>query len=143
MGGYGKVVKIRHAGGYVSLYAHQSRIRVKRGQRVKKGQIIGYVGSTGRSTGPHLHFGLMKHGRWVDPMKVLKRKSVGEGTVLKKFTKYENVKTTKYKTVEIKDANKKKERLEAYLKSDTPAYIWRNEHFEDHLIDKEVLEDAS
>lgn len=51
MGGYGKVVKIKHNGGYVSLYAHQSRIRAKRGQKVKKGQIIGYVGSTGRSTG--------------------------------------------------------------------------------------------
>ncbi|HIP28187.1 MAG TPA: M23 family metallopeptidase, partial [Sulfurovum sp.] len=58
MGSYGNVVKIKHAGGYESLYAHQSRIRVKHGQLVKKGQVIGYVGSTGRSTGPHLHFGL-------------------------------------------------------------------------------------
>jgi len=143
MGGYGKVVKIRHAGGYVSLYAHQSRIRVKRGQRVKKGQIIGYVGSTGRSTGPHLHFGLMKNGRWINPMKVLRKKSVGSGSVLKKFTRYEDVKTTKYKKVEIKGAEESRKRLEAYLKSDTPSYIWGREHFRHKLVDEEVLEDAS
>jgi len=143
MGGYGKVVKIRHAGGYTSLYAHQSRIRVKRGQHVKRGQIIGYVGSTGRSTGPHLHFGLMKNGRWVDPMKVLRKKSVGQGSVVKKFTKYEDVKTTKYKRVEIKGANRAKEKLEAYLKNDTPSYIWRKEQFEKRVVDEEVLDDAS
>jgi murein DD-endopeptidase MepM/ murein hydrolase activator NlpD len=143
MGGYGKVVKIRHAGGYVSLYAHQSRIRVKRGQRVKKGQIIGYVGSTGRSTGPHLHFGLMKNGRWVDPMKVLKKKSVGGGRgSLKKFTKFEDVKTTKYKKVEIKHAQEHKEKLEAYLINDTPSYIWGKEYFQTRLKDEEILEDA-
>jgi murein DD-endopeptidase MepM/ murein hydrolase activator NlpD len=124
MRGYGKVVKIRHAGGYESLYAHQSRIRVKRGQYVKKGQVIGYVGSTGRSTGPHLHFGLMKNGRWIDPMKVLRRKSVGSKTILKKFTKYEKVKTTKYKTVVIKDAKKNKEKLLAYIRSGRPSYVW-------------------
>jgi len=142
MGGYGKVVKIKHAGGYISLYAHQSRIRVKRGQRVKKGQIIGYVGSTGRSTGPHLHFGLMKNGRWVDPMKVLRKKSIKTGkSVLKKFTKYEDVKTTKYKKVEIKNAEKNKKRLEVYLKDNMPSYIWGREHFQNKLQDEEVLED--
>jgi hypothetical protein len=141
MGGYGKVVKIKHAGGYISLYAHQSRIRVKRGQRVKKGQIIGYVGSTGRSTGPHLHFGLMKNGRWIDPMKVLRKKSIGRGSVLKKFTKYEDVKTTKYKKVEIKDAQKNKKRLDAYLIDNAPSYIWGEAHLRSKLQDEEVLED--
>ena len=141
MGGYGKVVKIKHAGGYISLYAHQSRIRVKRGQRVKKGQIIGYVGNTGRSTGPHLHFGLMKNGRWIDPMKVLRKKSIGSGSVLKKFTKYEDVKRTKYKKVEIKDAEKSKKRLEAFLIDNTPSYIWDKEYFQNRLHDEEVLED--
>ena len=123
MRGYGKVVKIRHAGGYESLYAHQSRIRVKRGQRVKKGQIIGYVGSTGRSTGPHLHFGLMKNGRWIDPMKVLRKKSV-KTSVLKKFTKYENVKTTKYKQVVIKDAKANQIKLLRYIKENKPSFVW-------------------
>lgn len=141
MGGYGRVVKIKHAGGYVSLYAHQSRIRVKRGQYVKKGQIIGYVGSSGRSTGSHLHFGLMKNGRWIDPMKVLRKKSVGGRSVLKKFTKYETVKTTKYRKVEIKGAEENKKRLEAYMIDNAPSYIWKKERFEGRLKDEEVLED--
>ncbi len=123
MGGYGKVVKIKHNGGYVSLYAHQSRIRVKRGQWVKKGQIIGYVGSTGRSTGPHLHFGMTKNGRWINPMKVLRKKSAG-GTVLKKFTKYKETSTVKYKEVVIKDAKENKEKLLAYLKRQKKPFVW-------------------
>ncbi len=76
MGGYGNVIKIRHLGGYETLYAHQSRRRAKKGNRVKKGQIIGYVGSTGRSTGPHLHFGMKRYGKWIDPMRVLRKKSI-------------------------------------------------------------------
>ena len=137
MGGYGKVIKIKHPGGYMSLYAHQSRLRAKRGQKVKKGKIIGYVGSTGRSTGPHLHFGLKKNGRWIDPMKVLRKKSI-KTSILKKFTKYENVKTTKYKKVNIKDTKKKKEILITYLKNDTPSYIWGNEKVSEvYFNDKE------
>ena len=123
MHGYGNVVKIRHNGGYVSLYAHQSRIRVKRGQWVKKGQIIGYVGSTGRSTGPHLHFGLTKNGRWIDPMKVLRRKSAG-GTILKKFTKYKETSTTKYKKVVIKNAKENKAKLLEYMKAEGKPFVW-------------------
>ena len=125
MGGYGKVVKIKHNGGYVSLYAHQSRIRVKRGQRVKKGQIIGYVGSTGRSTGPHLHFGLTKNGRWINPMKVLRKKSAG-GTILKKFTKYKETTTTKYKKVVIKNAKANKAKLLEYMKRENKPFVWDN-----------------
>ncbi len=142
MGGYGKVVKIKHGGGYVSLYAHQSRIRAKRGQNVKKGQVIGYVGSTGRSTGPHLHFGLMKNGRWVNPMKVLRKKSI-KTSILKKFTKYEDVKTTKYKKVDIKGTKENRTKLLAYLKNDTPSYIWGKEQSENvKLQDKEALENG-
>lgn len=125
MGGYGKVVKIKHGGGYESLYAHQSRTRVKRGQKVTRGQIIGYVGSTGRSTGPHLHFGLKKNGRWVNPMKILRKKSIKK-SILKKFTKYEDVKTTKYKNVAIKGVKEKKAKLLRYVKNDEPCYIWDN-----------------
>ncbi len=123
MGGYGKVVKIRHAGGYESLYAHQSRMHVKKGQYVKKGQIIGYSGNSGRSTGPHLHFGMTKNGRWIDPMKVLRKKSASD-SVLKTFTKYTNVTTTKYKEVEIKNAKENKEKLLSYLKRESAPFIW-------------------
>ena len=123
MGGYGKVVKIKHPGGYESLYAHQSRIRVKRGERVKKGQIIGYVGSTGRSTGPHLHFGMKKNGRWINPMRVLRKQSIKD-TVLKKFTKYKDVSTTKYKKVVIKNAKENEEKILAYLKEESTPFVW-------------------
>ena len=123
MGGYGKVVKIKHNGGYESLYAHQSRIRVKKGQKVKKGQIIGYVGSTGRSTGPHLHFGLMKRGRWVDPMKVLRKKSI-KTSILKKFTRYEDVQQTKYKPVNIKEVTREKEKLIGYIDRNATTKVW-------------------
>ncbi len=123
MGGYGKVVKIKHGGGYESLYAHQSRTRVKKGQKVKKGQVIGYVGSTGRSTGPHLHFGLKKNGRWINPMRVLRKKSI-KTSILKKFTKYKNITTTKYKNVAIKGVKEKRARLLSHLKKKTSSYIW-------------------
>ncbi len=69
MGPCGKGVTIRHANGYASVYCHLSRIHVQRGQRVKQKRVIGQVGSTGRSTGPHLHYGLKENGRWINPLK--------------------------------------------------------------------------
>ena len=66
-GGYGKFVEIKHANGWVSRYAHLSRIDVKRGQKVKQKDIIGAVGSTGMSTGPHLHYELLREGQHVNP----------------------------------------------------------------------------
>ena len=71
MGAYGKLIKIRHKDGYETRYAHMKSYRrgMKRGKRVKKGQTIGYVGTTGRSTGPHLHFELRKNGRAINPAK--------------------------------------------------------------------------
>lgn len=71
MGGYGKAVIIQHDQGFRTLYGHLSRIHVRRGQNVKSGQFLGRVGSTGWSTGPHLHFTLWQHGRLINPMKVL------------------------------------------------------------------------
>jgi murein DD-endopeptidase MepM/ murein hydrolase activator NlpD len=71
-GGYGKQTIIRHANGYETSYNHQSRIGdgIKPGARVRQGQVIGYVGTTGLSTGAHLHYELMVNGRKVDPMRV-------------------------------------------------------------------------
>ncbi|WP_380871834.1 hypothetical protein ACFB49_27880 [Sphingomonas sp. DBB INV C78] len=67
-GGYGKLVTIRHADGLESRYAHLSRILVMPGQRVQAGQVIGQAGSTGRSTGSHLHYEVRRSGLPVDPI---------------------------------------------------------------------------
>ena len=70
-GGYGKSIKVRHTNGYETFYAHMSKYgKYKKGQMVKQGQIIGYVGSTGNSTGPHLHYEFRINGKHVDPLKM-------------------------------------------------------------------------
>jgi len=71
--GYGNVVEIDHGNGYMTRYAHNSKILVKVGQRVHAGQIIAKVGSTGRSTGPHCHFEVWLHGHVVNPIAYVRR----------------------------------------------------------------------
>lgn len=66
--GYGKLVKVDHGFGYISIYAHLQDILVKPGQLVQRGEVLGTMGSTGRSTGPHLHYEIRKNGRTVNPM---------------------------------------------------------------------------
>ncbi|MAO66549.1 MAG: hypothetical protein CL666_16280 [Balneola sp.] len=65
--GYGKMVRIKHAGGFESVYAHMSRIKVKEGDRIRKGDVVGKAGNTGTSTGVHLHFEIWKDGKRVNP----------------------------------------------------------------------------
>jgi len=69
--GYGYKVEIDHGNGYRSVYAHNSKLAVKYGQQVKKGQVICYAGSTGRSTAPHVHFEIKKNGTPLSPKTVL------------------------------------------------------------------------
>ena len=89
-GGYGNQTLIRHANGYVSSYNHQSAIAkgVRPGAKVRQGQVIGWIGTTGLSTGPHLHYELIVNGTKVDPMKIrLPGGKSLEGEALARFTK--------------------------------------------------------
>ena len=71
--GYGKLVEINHGNGYKTRYAHSAEIKVKLGDVVRKGDVIAAMGSSGRSTGPHVHFEVYKNGRTVDPAAYLHR----------------------------------------------------------------------
>lgn len=72
--GYGKLVEINHGNGYSTRYGHNKEVRVAVGETVKKGQILALMGSTGRSTGPHVHFEVLRNGHAVDPMTYIKSK---------------------------------------------------------------------
>lgn len=89
-GGYGKYVVIRHNSEFSTGYAHMNSFArgIKPGVRVKQGQVIGYVGSTGRSTGPHLHFEIIKNGKKIDPLKVKAATGINlSGKELQRFKK--------------------------------------------------------
>ena len=72
-GAYGNMVVLDHGFGIVTKYGHLSRIAVAQGDEVKRGDLIGYVGSTGRSTGAHLHYEVWMNGRLSNPMQLLGR----------------------------------------------------------------------
>ena len=87
-GGYGKYIRLRHNGSYKTAYAHLKGYArgVSRGRRVRQGQVIGYVGSTGRSTGPHLHYEILRNGRQMNPKRLnLPSGRKLTGVELKKF----------------------------------------------------------
>lgn len=67
-GGYGKHIEIDHGFGFTTRYAHMNEFKVKKGQRIKRGDLIGTVGNTGSSTAPHVHYEIMKDGRFVNPV---------------------------------------------------------------------------
>ncbi len=72
-GGYGQLIEITHGNGYVTRYAHNAKLLVERGQTVKRGEPIALIGSTGRSTGTHLHFEVLRDGRPVNPLSFVRR----------------------------------------------------------------------
>ena len=89
-GGYGKYIRIRHNNGYKTAYAHLSNYKkgISKGVRVNQGEVIGYVGSTGNSTGPHLHYEIIYQNKHINPLKLkLPSGKILEGTELEKFKK--------------------------------------------------------
>ena len=72
-GGYGRLIEITHGNGYITRYAHNAKLLVQQGQTVKRGDPIALMGSTGRSTGPHLHFEVLRDGRPVNPLSFVRR----------------------------------------------------------------------
>jgi murein DD-endopeptidase MepM/ murein hydrolase activator NlpD len=72
-GGYGRLVEITHGNGYVTRYAHNAKVLVKPGQTVKRGEAIALMGSSGRSTGTHVHFEVLRNGRAMNPLSFVKR----------------------------------------------------------------------
>lgn len=79
-GGYGNHVRVDHGYNYETLYAHLSELEVKIGDRVKRGDIVGYLGSTGRSSGPHLHYSVYRNGQAVNPRYYLKLAETNQET---------------------------------------------------------------
>ncbi|WP_395618783.1 M23 family metallopeptidase [Sphingorhabdus sp.] len=117
-GGYGNFVRLNHSGGLASGYGHMSRIVARQGSRVRRGQIIGYVGSTGLSTGPHLHYELYRNGRAVNPMSVTftQRAQLSGGELVRFKGKLQSLKSvtpgaalTPLKTATKKDEAPKRE----------------------------------
>jgi murein DD-endopeptidase MepM/ murein hydrolase activator NlpD len=89
-GGYGKYVKLKHNNGYETAYGHMSAFAkgLEPGKRVRQGQVIGFVGSTGQSTGPHVHYEILVNGRFVDPMRIkLPRGRSLDGPLIASFEK--------------------------------------------------------
>jgi murein DD-endopeptidase MepM/ murein hydrolase activator NlpD len=88
--GYGRRVEIQHLNGYVTTYSHMSAFAkgITEGAKVRQGQVVGYVGSSGLSVGPHLHYEVMINGTHVDPMRIkLPRGRVLDGPILAEFEK--------------------------------------------------------
>ena len=89
-GGYGKYIRIKHNNGYETAYGHMSAFAkgMEIGKRVRQGQVIGFVGTTGMSTGPHVHYEILVNGRFVDPMRIkLPRGRALEGPIMNGFEK--------------------------------------------------------
>jgi len=85
-GGYGRQVRIAHGGGIVTTYSHMSRLVAEPGSLVRRGQLIGYVGSSGLSTGPHLHYEVHRNGTAVNPLSVrLGSRALLEGPEMARF----------------------------------------------------------
>lgn len=107
-GGYGNVVIVRHNKNHTTLYAHLSRIQVRKGQSVAQGQVIGAVGSTGWSTGPHLHFEFHVNGTYTDPQRVIQQAQTAPISPAAKAAFQQHAQTARLKLAaasQIRDGN--------------------------------------
>ena len=124
-GGYGKTVVVRHDKTRSTLYAHLSKIQVRQGQSVQQGQVIGAVGSTGWSTGPHLHFEFRVNGRHVDPVSLAQ---VHHGAPLPAHAKGQFTLAADQARLQLAAATHMRdgldERLAQYVPSDCPVDAW-------------------
>ena len=113
--GYGNFIKIRHNSEYETAYGHMHKFAngMRPGVKVKKGQIIGYVGSTGRSTGPHLHFEILRKGQRIDPLKA--KVATGNDLAGNQLAEFKRIvrKVDSIKATELVSTEKKKEEAEA------------------------------
>lgn len=121
--GYGNYIKIRHNSEYSTAYGHMNGFAkgIKPGIRVKQGQIIGYVGSTGRSTGPHLHYEVIKNGKRVNPLTI--KASASENLRGQKLAKFKKEVAKINSTYEKMLANKQKEEKIAQSPTTNPSEI--------------------
>ncbi|MDR1284588.1 MAG: peptidoglycan DD-metalloendopeptidase family protein [Campylobacteraceae bacterium] len=118
MNGYGKTVKITHEGGYSTLYAHLNGFAksLKSGSSVKKGQVVAYVGNTGISTGPHLHFGLYKNNQPINPSSIIKvAKSALSGDEKIAFGEYAKNMRESLDAIKVNYGSSQQEERLAYL----------------------------
>lgn len=119
--GYGKVVEIAHNNGLKTLYAHLHKYSVKKGQKIKQGQKIAQVGNSGLSTGPHLHFGLYKNNRPINP-----NSSLGASkSVLSKKEKQDFIKVAKVYENQLKIA------IMENFSGEAPSYFAKNNIYDD------------
>jgi murein DD-endopeptidase MepM/ murein hydrolase activator NlpD len=88
--GYGNQVEIDHGYGFVTKYAHMQKLVVKRGENIKRGQLIGYVGSSGGSTAPHVHYEIIKNGKKINPIQYIINVSDDEYKILHELASREN-----------------------------------------------------
>ena len=87
-GGYGRLIVIDHGFGYATFYGHNSKLLVKKGDRVKQGQIIAQMGSSGNSTGDHIHYEVWRYGRYINPTPFMKENTLKKKSVLNRLKKY-------------------------------------------------------
>jgi len=126
LGGYGKAIKVQHSDGYMSIYGHLSGFRTTVGDVVQEGDVVGYSGNTGTSTGPHLHLGVYLNNSPIDPMSVLgEGSSIADKLIDKMSDAIGGTQVAQTKKIPIFNAEKYREMLESHIRNKTPSYDWK------------------